>query len=81
MEANSKTKCNRIQDMTQAQRPRSQLSAEGNTAESQSQQDLSLLGSEKPGNVLDSMKFVLKAGVGDRGLDRVIWICHSCAAA
>lgn len=68
MEANSKTKCNRIQNMTQGQRPRSQLSAEGNTAEFQSQQDLSLLGSGKPGDVLDCMKPVVKAGGGTRVL-------------
>lgn len=69
MEANSKTKCNRIQDMAWGQRPRSQLSAEGNTAEFQSQQDLSLLGSGKPGDVLDCVQFVVKAGVGDQGLE------------
>lgn len=72
VKANSKTKCNRMKDMTQGQRPTSQLSAEGNTAKSQSQQALSPLGSGKLGNVLDCVTFVLKAGVGDQGLDRVI---------
>lgn len=74
----------RIKDMTQGQRPKSQLSAEGNTFGSQGQQDFSILDGgwgRKLGNVLDCMKFVLEAGVGDQGLDRVIWICHSRAAA
>lgn len=65
--------------MTQGQRPRSQLSVEGNTAESRDQHGFSMLGGRKLGDALDCMKFVLEAGVGDEGLDRVI--SHVSAAA
>lgn len=67
--------------MTQKQRPGSQLSAEGNTAESQGQHGFSMLWGMKLGNVLDCMKSVPEAGVGDQKLERVIWISHSSAAA
>lgn len=58
---------------------RSQLSAEGNTDESRDQHGFSMLGGRKPGDILDCMKSVLEAGVGDEGLDRVI--SHVSAAA
>lgn len=58
--------------MTQGQKPGSQLSAKGDTAEFQGQHGFSKLGGRKLGDILDCMKFVLEAGVGDDRRDRVI---------
>lgn len=70
-----------MKDVTQKQRPGSQLSAKGNTAESQGQHSFSMLWGRKLRNVLDCMQSVFEVGVGDQGLERVIWISYPSAAA